>query len=651
MRTYGAFEELPLHTITPEGWLRRYLERQREGLTGHMEQAGYPYDTKGWGQRRHVGGGDETWWPYEQTGYWVDGAIRCAHLLNDADLLRKASQPIDFVLKHAARDGFLGPAFLREAEHWNRWAHAVFFRALMAQHSATGDKRIAQAVRKHYVGHDYLHNDGREVCNVESMLWAYRLTGDKRLLKMARDAFARYGHSSWVTNDDTTLEVMLSPKRACEHGVTYCEIGKLGAILYLHTGDKRLLQASVNAYHKMARDQMLIDGAPSSTEHLRGKDPLDSHETCDIADYTWGAGYLLMATGMAEYADRIERACFNAAPGAVTEDFRGLQYFSCPNQVIADRTSNHNLFFRGRQWMSYRPNPGTECCPGEVNRIMPNYASRMWLSDGAGGVVASLYGPSRVTLRLGSPAREVTIVQETDYPFGERIDLQVRCDHPVRFALHLRIPGWCRKAELLINGQRNRGKLKAGTFVSLDRTFEPNDRITLRLPMEVKLSRWPRGGVGLERGPLVFALPIAEHRTRDRGEKRSSREFPAWNMEPASDWNYALALDGRKLAQQVEVIHQPPTPEPWSPAAAPVMLRVPARKVKGWDLVETTSFLAQFGATNEPVTVTTDKPIRLTPQVPEPKTLARRLAKQTEMITLVPYGCTQLRLTIFPQAK
>ena len=29
---------------------------------------------------------------------------------------------------------------------------------------------------------------------------------------------------------------------------------------------------------------LLVDGVCSSTEDLRGKDPLDSHETCDIAD-------------------------------------------------------------------------------------------------------------------------------------------------------------------------------------------------------------------------------------------------------------------------------------------------------------------------------------------------------------------------------
>ena len=240
-----------------------------------------------------------------------------------------------------------------------------------------------------------------------------------------------------------TVDVMSSDNRATVHGVTFNEIAKLGAIIYMHTGERRYLDATVNAYRKLDRDQMLIDGIPSCMEDLAGKDPLDGHETCDIADYTWSVGYLLMATGKAEYADKIERACFNAAPGAVTSDFRALQYFSYPNQVLATSTSNHTLFFRGYPWMSYRPNPGTECCAGNVHRVMPNFAARMWLRDKQGGVVAALYGPGAFVGNVGQPAQTVTISEETDYPFGETITFTIHTPAAVEFPFSFRIPEWC----------------------------------------------------------------------------------------------------------------------------------------------------------------------------------------------------------------
>ena len=234
----------------------------------------------------------------------------------------------------------------------------------------------------------------------------------------------------------------------------------------------------------------------SSSEHLRGKDPLDSHETCNIADYTWGAGYLLMATGEAGYPEKIERACFNAAPGAVKSDFTALQYFSCPNQVVANVHSNRNLFFRGRQWMSYRPNPGTECCPGEVNRIMPNYVARMWLRDAEGGLVAACYGPSTLRCAAGAAGTEVTIVEDTCYTLSEEITFTIQADAPVSFPLSLRIPSWSLHPRVLLNGAKIPETVTPGTFLRLVRTFQPGDRLTLGLPMTIQhlplAARWRR---------------------------------------------------------------------------------------------------------------------------------------------------------------
>ena len=101
-----------------------------------------------------------------------------------------------------------------------------------------------------------------------------------------------------------------------------------------------------------------------------------------------------MATGEGQWADMIEKAVMNAGMGAITKDFRSLQYFSSVNQVIATGTSNNNHFKHGSTWMAYRPTHETECCSGNIHRLLPNYVSRMWLKSDDGEVVAALYGPS-----------------------------------------------------------------------------------------------------------------------------------------------------------------------------------------------------------------------------------------------------------------
>ena len=650
MKTWAKFHEVPLSGIEPEGWLRRYLEKQRHGLTGHIEVAGPPFNTEGWSSMELIRKDNTHWVPYEQTGYWVDGALRCGHLLRDPWLTEKAARQVEHIVDNPDTDGFLGLPALKESEHWNRWAHAVFFRALMAHYSATGDKKIVKALQNHYLGGKHNHAFGRNVCNVEAILWTYEKTGDNRLLDLALDAYAEYNLQQ--PDADTSLATMLSDKRGTEHGVTYNEIAKLGAILYMATGKRKFLDATVNAYRKLDRDQMLIGGVHSSSEHLEGKDPLDSYETCDIADFTWGTGYLLMATGRAEYADKIERACFNAAPGAVKSDFKALQYFSCANQVVGTAHSNHNLFFRGEKWMSFRPNPGTQCCPGELNRIMPNYAARMWMTDGKGGLVAALYGPSRITAKVGKALQEVTVIQETNYPFSEEIDFLIRGTEAVKFPLVLRIPGWCNNAKLMMNGKSLATKCKAGTFATLNRTFCPGDRVTLTLPMTLKTSQWTYGGIGIERGPLVYGLRIEEEWEVDKDEVNQSKEFPAWNLKAASPWNYALCLDGKKLEDLIEIIHRNPSNDPWSLDGAPIELHVPARRIRAWKVerprtVECHIYLDGIIQIDENSKKRTGD-FEFTPQLPDPETLQQRLGKRTETVRLIPYGCTHLRIAIFP---
>jgi hypothetical protein len=649
VKTWATFRELPITAVQPEGWLRRYLEKQRDGLTGHLEASGFPFNTRGWLARTIRTSAGTGWWPYEQIAYWLDGMVRAGLLLRDEFLVKKARRQLDHVLAHPDADGYLGPPFMKDPTEQNRWPHAVLFRALMALHSATGDARIVRAVKRHYLADFAAHGKDRNVCNVEPMLWAYAQTGDRRLLDRALAAYREFNRLS--PEHDAALETLLSPKRPTEHGVTYNEIAKLGAVLYIYTGKERYLDATVAAYRKLDEHCMLIDGVCSSSEALRGKDPLDSHETCDIADYTWGVGNLLLATGRAEYADKIERACFNAAPGAITNDFRALQYFSCPNQVIADRASNHNLFYRGAEWMSYRPCPGTACCPGEVNRIMPNYAARMWLRDGRGGLVAALYGPSRITAVVGRAEQEVTVVEETGYPFAEHVEFQVRTARPVAFPFSVRIPRWCRTPRLLLNGRPVRAKLTPGTFVTLRRTFRHNDRVTLELPMVLKLSRWPRGGLGIERGPLVYALRIEEDWRVDRRDRNSTKDFPAWNLYPASRWNYALAVDERTLARDVQIVRKPLVADPWSIEAAPIELRVPARRVAGWRIQKRKSLLREICIETYFPKVTVKGRFSLTPQLADAATLGRRLGRTLETVTLVPYGCTHLRIAIFPHCK
>jgi uncharacterized protein len=641
----GSLRSLPPGAIRPEGWLRRYLEKQASELGSKLPQVSLPFTRDYWATEQEA----DSWASWEQKGYWIDGAARLSLVLNDEELLEQVMTPIEYTLSHVDSEGYLGPEFFHEPEgDFHRWPHTVFFRALAAVSDAQPRTRgitssqIAEAMRRHYLSDDASYGTPvRNITNIEGMLWCYERTGDERLLALAENAWREYAKvaDDPVHGDLTELRVFAAtPINA--HGVTYIEIAKQPAILYMYTGKEEYLKFALAAQRRIFDHHMLIDGIPSTSEWYQTVTSLDSHETCDIADHTWSWGYLLQATGDAVWGDRVERACFNAGPGAIKNDWKALQYFSCPNQFLATLDSDHNWpVFKehGGRMMAYQPNPGqhTACCGGNVHRIFPNYVIRMWMKTNDGGLAATLYGPSLVSTTVGPENEPVEIEQSTNYPFEEQIQFKIRSSRAVSFPLSLRIPAWCGAPRLSVNGTTFDVSRTPAGFIVLHRKFNPGDVITLTLPMKVAVTRWPQNGIGVERGPLVYSLPIKELWTTKVEPKYTTPEFPSWEALPASEWNYGLVLDTTRVEKEVEVNKkQLATGEEFDPwEDPPVKITVPARKIEGWKLQINPDNSAQ----------------KFTPCLPETST--SKIGETLEQVSLVPYGSTQLRVTIFPSLQ
>lgn len=642
VKYYGKFEEIGIRQIKAQGWLKAFLEDQATGLTGNMEVAGYPYDQIGW-DRFEVDTTKQNdnpgWWAYEQTGYHLDGLTRLAELLDSRSLKNKAAKSFDYILENADPDGYLGPKFMKQSDGWNRWPHVVFFRALMAKYSATGDKKYLKAVCRHYLEGEWGHGTGRDVMNVEIMLWAYLESGDERLLALAEKAFAEYNAQC---RDDNCAKAQMSGKKAYAHGVTYNEYSKLGAILYSCTGKKEYLAPVIKAYKKIDRYQMLPDGLHCSNEFLLDNDYMQAHETCDVTDYTWAMGYLLMATGKGEYADKIERCIFNAGIGCVDEHFRALQYFSCVNQLILDRTSNHCDFLQGDKWLSYRPNPGTECCAGNVNRFMPNYCARMWMKKGR-SLAAVLYGPG--TVSYGSGKGKVTITEDTAYPFEDQIRFSFSMKEAKKMKLFLRIPGWCEKPTLLHNKEELPLNVKNG-FVTVERLFANGDLLILNLPSEISVKDWGKDGQFVEKGPLLYTYGMKGDRQIDENEPHSSPDFPAYNIYPDKPFNYAILPEEGLTFEKAPVKEYPFTIE-----NTPFTIRVKARKVNSWKIKKRNSIDPVYNLYTRPwVREHKTGKFIFTPRYPaSKKSLLSEGLGEIETITLVPYGAAKVRVTVFPK--
>lgn len=606
----NPWQEASLKDIRPEGWLKEKLETQRSGLTGHPEALSYPYNTCLWaGEIPRMGDHGRDWWRYEQTAYYTDGLLRMGYILDDPAYIEKGEAGISYTLAHPWDNGRLGPACVDYT-----WPFTVFFRAVKAKYDVAPDQALVQALSRHY--HSIPMSQlvrRRDLLSIEGMLWVAKQTGDKALVARADSAYRMREELLEGVNksrdDYVTPEFLQDEKPLKMHGVTMSEMLKLPILLYEATGNSWYRHLGETAIARLYEEDGLPDGLFTSAEWLQGRGILHSHETCNAIDMGWTLGYYLEILKDVRYADMMEKILFNAGLGSVTQDFKALQYYSSVNQFIATGTSNHNKDNYCSTWMAYRPTHQTECCAGNIHRLLPNYAARMWLR-GDREAIAALYGPS--SFRYSD---DLTFVEETRYPYADEISFKVKATkgkHSLKFTL--RIPAWCSDASLSLNGKDAGIKLVPGSFVTLDRKWKDGDQLRLSLPANACSKTAFGGGVWFERGPIVYcyAIPAEYKKDTERYANMNGKypeddeAFPCWDIRPSGDWNYAVSADEQ-------------------PEFKDGVLKIAVRPIE-WDFDK--------GPKGE----------LLTPRLP-----ARPLPIGAERtLELVPYGGTTLRLTVFP---
>lgn len=478
----------------------------------------------------------------------VEGAAYTLALRKDPALYKRTRRIIALILRAQRPDGYLNSYFttvtprarftnLRDDHELYCAGHLT--EAAVAWFEATGERDFLDAMARYisliartfgrgrgqkrgYPGHEELEL---------ALVKLYRATGERRHLALARyfvdergrapsyfdrEATARGAATTDLTQYQAHLPVR-KQKQAVGHAVRAMYLYTAMADVAAECGDASLRRACRTLWRNVAERRMYIIGSVgSSAQGERFTADYDLPNETAYAETCAAIGLALWAQRMANlerdayYADVMERAIYNGVLSGVA--LRGDRFFYANPLAVFPTTFDS---VRANVQPVRQPWFNCACCPTNLARVLPALGSFAYAQcDGEARV--HLYASGEARFRFGETA--VWVKQTTDYPWTDRVRLDVAPERPAAFTLALRLPGWCRAPKLHVNGRNVRldGVAHKG-YALLRRRWKRGDCVELVLPMPVeRLRAHPKvtantGRVALQRGPIVYCFEQADN--------------------------------------------------------------------------------------------------------------------------------------------
>ncbi|MBD8487268.1 glycoside hydrolase family 127 protein [Echinicola sp. CAU 1574] len=655
----SALIKLPVGSVKPEGFLKEYLIRQKNGLTGHLGEisAWLQKEDNAWLNKSGEGN-----WGWEEVPYWLKGYANIGYLLEDQKMIDEAMVWLEGTLASQREDGNFGPRHF-DGDNQDFWANMIMLYCLQSYYEYSHDERVIELMTNYFKyeltvpDENFLNGYWQKLRggdNLHSVFWLYNRTGDKFLLDLAEKIHRNT--SDWVgrQHDIKDIHNYYEVRNGGEvpdwyrdqidwHNVNHAQAFREPAQYALLSHDEQHVKASYENFEIIREHFGQVPGGMfGSDENARPgfADPRQGIETCGIVEQMNSDEHLLRITGDPFWADHAEEIAYNIYPAAVMPDFKSLHYITSPNMVLLDAENHAPGIANKGPFLMMNPF-SSRCCQHNHSQGWPYFVENLWMATPDNGLVASIYGPNTVKAKVGAEGAEVSIEEDTHYPFEGNLNFTVKTASPVKFPLYLRIPTWTKKAEIAINGEVVKSDISKVGFAKIDREWKSGDQITLTLPMDIHVETWEKNSnsFSVSRGPLIYSLKIGEDYVKRESDQTAiwdskwqegadTQKWPSWEVKPTTDWNYSLVVDKKNPEKSLEVVERPwPSSEfPFTPESVPIVIKAKAKQIPEWRLDE-------HGL------------------VGELKDLPKTSTSPEEEVELIPMGAARLRISAFPELK
>ncbi|AET58491.1 hypothetical protein HPL003_08640 [Paenibacillus terrae HPL-003] len=472
-------------------------------------------------------------------------------------LEERADEVIALLGRAQAEDGYLNTYYLLKEPN-NRWTNlrdnhelycaGHFIEAAVAYYETTGKTQFLHIMekyvnliqqifgteegkRKGYPGHEEIEL---------ALIKLYDVTAKDQYLKLAQYFIEQRGQHpiyfeeerenriqiqtepTW--NDDNNINFGLGfeyqqahkPVReqteAVGHAVRAVYLYIAMADLAAKTGDASLLQACETLWDDVTSRKMYITAGIGSSVNAEAFTcnhdlPNDSMycETCASVGLAFWANRMLRLAPDRKYADVLERALYNGTISGM--DLDGKRFFYVNplevNPFQKSRKDQEHVKTERQKWFF------CACCPPNLARMIASVEDNMYTQT-EDTLYTHLYIAGKVNLTLSG--QEVEITQTHRYPWNADLSFSIHVAEPTSFTWALRIPGWCKHAEVQVNGEAiSLDHLEKG-YVEIQRIWNDGDVVSLHLAMPAERIRsnplvsMNQQQVALQRGPIVFCL-------------------------------------------------------------------------------------------------------------------------------------------------